>query len=432
MHSTATFASHAPPAAKDRRHVGAALQPSSKENQGDKGSLDDGSNPSVTALLPVMAVVLVAFLVIGFALPVLPLHVHQGLGLSTFVVGLVTGSQFAASLLSRMWSGHYADSRGAKRAVVVGLLTATLSGLLYLVSLRFISAPQLSVTVLLLGRGLLGWAESFIITGAFTWGLALVGRERAGAVIAWVGMAMFAALAIGAPIGTALYSVDGFAAVALATTLLPLATLLLVAPLSRVPPQRGAPPAFLEVISAVWIPGFGAALSSIGFGAILAFGALLFSQRGWTPVWLPFSAYAIALVATRAAFGHLPDKLGGARVALVTVLVEAAGLALIWLASGPVTAAVGAALTGFGYSLVYPGLGVEAVRRAPPESRGLTMGTYTVFLDVALGFGSPVLGLIAGWAGLGAVFLASTLAVLGAAAVAAQLLIAPVPRSTQA
>src|SRR5438045_2029775 len=51
---------------------------------------------SMTALLPIMAVVSVAFLVIGFALPVLPLHVHKGLGLSTFVVGLVTGSQFAA------------------------------------------------------------------------------------------------------------------------------------------------------------------------------------------------------------------------------------------------------------------------------------------------------------------------------------------------
>ena len=79
---------------------------------------------SITALLPIMGVVLVAFLVIGIALPVLPLHVHQGLGLGTFVVGLVTGSQFAASLISRMWSGHYADSKGAKRAVVVGLLTA--------------------------------------------------------------------------------------------------------------------------------------------------------------------------------------------------------------------------------------------------------------------------------------------------------------------
>jgi MFS family permease len=55
--------------------------------------------------------------------------VHQDLGLSTFVVGLVTGSQFAASLISRVWSGRYADSRGAKRAVVVGLLTAVVGGL---------------------------------------------------------------------------------------------------------------------------------------------------------------------------------------------------------------------------------------------------------------------------------------------------------------
>ena len=50
-----------------------------------------------------MGVVFIAFLVIGLAMPVLPLHVHQGLGLGTFVVGLVAGSQFAASLVSRVW-----------------------------------------------------------------------------------------------------------------------------------------------------------------------------------------------------------------------------------------------------------------------------------------------------------------------------------------
>ena len=110
------------------------------ENEGGMGPTVP-HNPSMTALLPIMGVVLVAFLVIGLALPVLPLHVHQGLGLSTFVVGLVTGSQFAASLISRVWSGHYSDRRGAKRAVVVGLLTAVVAGLLYLVSLRFVGTP---------------------------------------------------------------------------------------------------------------------------------------------------------------------------------------------------------------------------------------------------------------------------------------------------
>ena len=338
--------------------------------------------------MPIMAVVLAAFLIIGLALPVLPLYVHQALGLGTFAVGLVAGSQFAASLFSRVWSGNYADSQGAKRAVVVGLLTAMTAGLLYFASLLFVGAPWVSVTILLLGHALLGGAESFIITGAVSWGLALVGPTSAARAIAWIGMAMFAALALGAPIGTTLYGVGGFPAIALATTLTPLATLLLVAPLPPVPPQRGARPRLIEVAAAVWMPGLGSALSSIGFGAILAFSPLLSAERGWSPVWLTFSVFALALVAARLVFGHVPGRLGGARVALVCVLIEAAGLALVWLAPGRALAATGAALTGFGYSLVYPGFGVKAVRRVPPQSRGLAMGAYTVFLDVGLGSAS--------------------------------------------
>jgi hypothetical protein len=103
-----------------------------------------GEHNAIMGLLPIMAVVSIAFLIIGFALPVLPLHVHHDLGLSTFVVGLVTGSQFAASLFSRVWAGHFADRRGAKRAVIAGLVAAALSGGLYLVSLAFSSAPWLS------------------------------------------------------------------------------------------------------------------------------------------------------------------------------------------------------------------------------------------------------------------------------------------------
>ncbi|MFC5357982.1 arabinose transporter [Azospirillum himalayense] len=377
------------------------------------------------ALLPIMAVVLTAFLIIGLALPVLPLHVHQGLGLGTFVVGLVTGSQFAASLVSRLWSGHYSDSRGAKRAVVAGLAMAAGAGLLYLLSLRFAGAPTASATILLLGRALLGGAESFIITGALSWGLALVDARNTGKVIAWVGTAMYGAFALGAPVGTALYASYGFLAIALATTLMPLATLLLVAPLRPVAPQHRGSPAFTKVIGAIWVPGIGLAFSSIGFGAITAFLSLLFVDRGWSPAWLPFSAFAASFMIMRVVFGHLPDRLGGAKVALVSVLIEAAGQALIWLAPGVPLALTGAVLTGVGYSLVYPGLGIEAVHSAPPESRGLAMGAYTAFLDLALGVTSPILGLIASGAGLGAVFLVSALVVLGAAAVALRLLTAP-------
>src|SRR5690349_13067642 len=108
---------------------------------------------AAAALLPIMAVVFLAFLVIGIAMPVLPLHVHDHLGMGTFIVGLVAGSQFAASLLSRPWAGHFSDARGAKRGVVAGLLAAAASGLLYLLSLAFTAAPLVSVAILLLGRG---------------------------------------------------------------------------------------------------------------------------------------------------------------------------------------------------------------------------------------------------------------------------------------
>ena len=382
--------------------------------------------PRIAAtLLPIMGVVFVAFLVIGVAMPVLPLHVHSGLGFGSFVVGLVAGSQFAASFISRPWAGHYSDSRGAKRAVVVGLLAAAASGLLYLLSLRFGTAPLTSVSILLLGRAMLGGAESFIITAAVSWGLALVDPRSTGRVIAWVGSAMFAAFAIGAPAGSALYAGYGFAAIAFATALVPLGTLLLIARLPTVAPMPRARLSFAKVIGAVWVPGFGSALGSVGFGAVTTFVALLFANRGWADGWLAYTAYAVAFIVARLFFSHMADTIGGAKIALVCVLIEAVGQALIWLAARPELALLGAALTGFGFSLVYPGFGVEAVRRVPVQSRGLAMGAFTAFLDLAQGLASPALGLVASGAGLNIVFLASAITVLSAALVALWLMAHP-------
>lgn len=95
----------------------------------------------------------------------------------------------------------------------------------------------------------------------------------------------------------------------------------------------------------------------------------------------------------------------------------------MWLAPSPLLATIGAALTGFGYALVYPSLGVEAIRRAPAQSRGLASGAYTAFLDVALGVGNPVLGLVASAAGLASVFGVGAMLVTGAAVVSVMLMI---------
>ncbi len=83
-------------------------------------------------------------------------------------------------------------------------------------------------------------------------------------------------------------------------------------------------------------------------------------------------------------------------------------------------AIAGVLLAGFGYSLVYPALGAEALRRAPADARGITMGAYAAFLDLSLGISGPLLGIVAA-AGLQSVYAISALLALVAAAVSANL-----------
>jgi MFS family permease len=155
---------------------------------------------------------------------------------------------------------------------------------------------------------------------------------------------------------------------------------------------------------------------------------LLFAARQWGGAWIAFTALSVAFLAGRIVFGHTPDKVGGARVALVCVVIEAIGQGMIWLAPSPALVFVGAGVTGIGYSLVYPGFGLEAVRLAPPEAKGLAMGAFTAFLDLALGVANPALGLVANATGLRSVFLISTITVVSAVFVAMQLLRAREPR----
>ena len=76
-------------------------------------------------------------------------------------------------------------SRGAKRTVVAGLLVTAATGLAYLASLRFAASPTMSAVILIAGRAMLGVGESFMITGALSWGVVPAGRasHRQGHVL---------------------------------------------------------------------------------------------------------------------------------------------------------------------------------------------------------------------------------------------------------
>ncbi len=379
---------------------------------------DVQSRRFIWSIMPLMAVVLSGFLTIGIALPVLPNHVHDTLGFGTFTVGLVTGAQFAASLLSRFYAGAYADTKGGKQAMRTGLLFTASGGVFYLLSLVFVNQPVLSVALILVGRATIGGAESFIITGAMTLGLSLFGPNNTGRVIAWVGTAMFAAFASGAPIGSFLYGNMGFLSISIVTVILPLLSMIAVKALDVSIVQTAVRGSVLKTLTTVWLPGMGAALNGVGFSALISFSVLLYAQNGWGTPWLPVSAFAVALIAARLFLGHLIDRTRGWRVGLLFTLVMAAGQSFLWAASSPWIAAFGAAMTGAGWAMVYPAFGAEAVHRVGSQNKGLAMAAYSAFPDLAIGLASPALGLIAPAGQIHAAYFWSAVMVLFAAPVA--------------
>jgi len=159
----------------------------------------------------------------------------------------------------------------------------------------------------------------------------------------------------------------------------------------------------------------GLALGSIGFGSLSTFVALYYASRDWSDAALSLSVFGGCFIGIRLIFGNAIDRFGGYRVAIVSLVVECLGLILLWLGTTPHAALAGAALTGSGFALVFPALGVEAVGRVSTHNRGAALGAYSVFLDVALGLTGPVGGWIAGSYDYPAIFLLAGFASLAAA-----------------
>ena len=151
--------------------------------------------------------------------------------------------------------------------------------------------------------------------------------------------------------------------------------------------------------------GLSLALGGIGFGTIASFITLYYASRHWQHAALSLSLFGVSFVAARLVFTNTIDKWGGYRVAMVSLACECSGLILLWLASIPAAAKAGAALTGFGFSLVFPALGVEAERNILAHDRGAALGVYTAFVDLSLGISGPMAGIIVSALGYPPIFL---------------------------
>jgi MFS family permease len=353
----------------------------------------------------------VVYLSIGLPLAILPAYVHFRMGYSAALAGFVISVQYIATFLSRPWAGRISDRAGAKVSVLWGMAGCALSGAFLLAAALLYRSLWLSLASLIASRLILGVGESLGSTGATLWGISSEGQQCTAKVISYNGISCYGALALGAPLGVVLEQRWGLASIGLLTMVLGALSLVMASgkrPM-RVVPGKHLP--FRDVFFRVAPHGMALALGGVGYSVLATFVTLFYMSHHWNGAALCLTAFGLAFVAARALIQTI-NRFGGFPVCIVSLLVESLGVLLLWKATSPSMAFTGATFVGFGFSLVFPALAVEALPRVTEENRGSALGIFNAFADVSFFLAGPLAGGVIGVFGYSSAFLFALLCVM--------------------
>lgn len=347
----------------------------------------------------------IGYFTIGLALGVLPVFIHQQLGFSTMIAGIVISLQYVTTFLLRGYAGNLVDKKGPKPAVLMGMIGFSISGLLLFTAYLLKDTPVLSLSVLVVTRLMTGFAEGLIGASPVNWAIFAVGDQHTAKAISFNGIASYGALAAGAPLGVILHNNFGIGSIGLLIIAVGLAGMFYAKSKTALKGTDKAPrQPFLQVLKKVSPYGICLALGGIGFGTISTFITLYYASLNWNGAVLCLSVFSILFIIGRIIFSKAIDTYGGMRTAIYCLALEAVGLLILWLANVPHVALIGAGITGLGFSLIFPALGVEAVKQVPTSNKGAALGGYGLFIDLSLGLTGPLIGGVASQFGMGYIF----------------------------
>ncbi|MGC7560713.1 MFS transporter [Pasteurella sp. PK-2025] len=326
-----------------------------------------------------------AIVSLGVSLAIIPLYVNKILQLSPLFVGIAIATESISTLCTRAFAGRFSDLKGPKLAMLNGQFGVLVAGLLFLVITLMDINQYASFFILLVSRVIMGGGSSLIFTSSGTWPIGLVGREHAGKIMSWVGIAMFIGLALGNYVGGILFYKLTLFYPALIMCLLPLLAIAIANFIPKVAVHNEVVPIKLSyAIKRVWKAGMGFALANTGYAAITSFLLLYFSSNDWDSQGpLALSLFGIGYVLSRVILGKYADNMG-IKATTISLLIESVGLVLIAFSLTPLMSMVGSFLAGFGLSMVYPLLALPAIKSLPEKNIGMAISTYESCFDIGI------------------------------------------------
>ena len=354
------------------------------------------------------------FVADGMAVLLVPLHATGPLGSDSAGAGLAFGVFAVSALVLRPVVGRICDSRGRRPLLVGGAAVAVVALLL--------TSRADSLGDLLALRLVAGVAEAAVFVAAFAAVADLAPAGRMGEAISYNSLALYVGLA-GGPL-LAEFLVEGAPLRGFATAWVGAGLLAALAagvfvmvgetkPLAAGGRQADDRPPLVHRASLPLAIGF--LMAVVAMGAFLAFAGLYAGEVGLSDASLPLSVYGAVVVLGRVGFAKVPDRLPPLSLAGGALVAVAAGLtvAAIWsTASGLV---LGTVLVALGVTFTTPAYFAAIFAIVKESERGAASATMSAAIDVGLGLGPILLGLVASSAGISwAMASAAGVAVLGA------------------
>ena len=348
----------------------------------------------------------IGYFIIGLSLSVLPVFISKGLGFSMLVAGIVISLQYVMTFLMRAYSGKIIDSKGPKPAVLVSMLGFAFTGLVLIMAYYFRFSPIISLLFLVITRLFTGGAEGMVGASPINWAIMTFGEKHTAKIISYNGVACYGALALGASLGVTIVKYFNFYGLGFLIVVLGLIGFFY----ARTKENRTGKPSveeqksFWNVLGKVAPFGLCLAMGGLGFATISTFITLYYDYYHWQNGAMCLSVFGILFVAGRLVFNNAINRFGGINVAIASLAVEALGLTVIALSYHPYFVLVGAGITGLGFSLIFPALGVMAMKSVPSYNQGSALAGYGLFIDMSLGITGPLIGGVADVFGLPYIF----------------------------
>jgi MFS family permease len=342
-------------------------------------------------------------------LATMPLYVLQMGGRET-EVGLLMGIVAAAALAVRPASGWAVETLGRKKTMLVGPAAFATASAAY--------AFAGSIPVLLALRTLHGLGIGTFNTGAPTLVSDQAPISRRGEALGYFGMSQTLSQALGPAIGLFIMEAWGFRWLFGISSGMALTSLVLCFLLKDYyvpgPSRRLAWNMFVSV--KVLKPLILVLGMSFATGSILSFVPLYGRSQGVSNPGFFFTIYALVMLLSRPVSGRLSDRVGRIAVAGPGMVFISAGLGLLAFSGQWGSLALSAAILGVGLGAAMPALMALMIDLVGPAERGGAMSTFGIGLDVGIGIGSVLQGMIAEAYGFEATFgLTATVTLLAVA-----------------